>query len=689
MATPAPNSSSGVGSTAAPSAVIPDAVKSRPSAELPLLARTAMERALGNLERLQADRGSWPGDYGGPMFLLPMYIALCHAAGKMPDRQRQERITTYFFNVQRADGSVGLHAESTQGSMFCTTLSYVALRLLDVPATDSRLLRMREWIHDNGSPLGAAAWGKFTLCLLGLYDWEGIHPIAPELWLLPMSAPMHPGRLWCHCRQVYLPMAWLYGKRSTVPLTPIIAALREELYQGRYDSIEWRKQRDAVKGADNYRPMTPGLKAVNLALAKAEDLPFKPLRARSLDECLKQIRFEDFVTNDIDIGPVNKVLNVFVHLFRGSAGAEDFRRGFARCDDYLWDGHDGMKFQGYNNSELWDTAFAVQAVLKTPFAAEPRWQGLLEKAHTFIRDNQILEDVPDPEGHYRHKSQGGWPFSNREHGWPITDCTAEGFKCAVALEGRFAPAIPVSLLKDSVRLTLSWQNDDGGWATYEKKRGGAWLEALNPSQVFGDIMVDYSYVECTSASLQALADAKRRFPDESRAAIDAAMKRGEGFIRSQQRADGSFEGSWAVCFTYGTWFGVSGLKACGALSSDSALTRAVGYLLGKQRADGSWGEAGDTCRERRWVEASEGQVAQTSWALMALLRAGCRDVDALDRAARFLISKQLEDGSWAREPLVGVFNRTCLINYDNYRHYFPLWALAEWYQQRAELAARG
>jgi lanosterol synthase len=25
-----------------------------------------------------------------------------------------------------------------------------------------------------------------------------------------------------------------------------------------------------------------------------------------------------------------------------------------------------------------------------------------------------------------------------------------------------------------------------------------------------------------------------------------------------------------------------------------------------------------------------------------------------------------------------VFNRTCLINYDNYRHYFPLWALAEW-----------
>ena len=29
----------------------------------------------------------------------------------------------------------------------------------------------------------------------------------------------------------------------------------------------------------------------------------------------------------------------------------------------VWHGHDGVKMQGYNSSELWDTAFAVQAVL--------------------------------------------------------------------------------------------------------------------------------------------------------------------------------------------------------------------------------------------------------------------------------------------------------------------------------------
>jgi squalene/oxidosqualene cyclase-like protein len=367
---------------------------------------------------------------------------------------------------------------------------------------------------------------------------------------------------------------------------------------------------------------------------------------------------------------VNAVLNAFVHHFRGAEGREELDKKMAANDVYLWDGHDGMKFQGYNGSELWDTAFAVQAIFASPFASDPRFEDMLSKAHAYVRDNQILEDVPSMEQHYRHASKGGWP---------ITDCTSEGFKCALLFEPRgYEPEIPLSLLRDSVRLMLSWQNEDGGWATYELKRGGEWLEALNPSQVFGDIMVDYSYVECTSTSIDALIKAKRRFPGEFDAQIDPALRRAEAFLRRAQRPDGSFEGSWAVCFTYGTWFAMSGFQALGVGPKDGAVQRAVQFLLEKQRPDGSWGEAGDTCRERRWIEAKEGQVVQTAWAMLALMRGGCTDDAALERAARFLIGRQETDGSWAREPLVGVFNRTCLINYDNYRHYFPLWALAEW-----------
>jgi squalene/oxidosqualene cyclase-like protein len=653
-------------------AVIPDALQ--------LQAEEAMSRALGNLAQRQEERGSWAGDYGGPMFLMPMYLALCHVAGKKPDAFRTQRMTTYFFNVQRADGSLGLHAEATEGSMFTTALGYAALRILGLSADDARMRKMAKWIRENGTPLGAASWGKFTLCLLGLYDWKGIHPVLPELWLLPVSAPMHPGKLWCHCRQVYLPMAWLYGTRSTGTVDSFIRSLRDEMYGANvYDKLEWEKQRDTVCREDDYRPGTRALQAVNFSQGQYERLPFKPLRKRALEECLKHIRYEDKVTNDLDIGPVNAVFNTIVHHFRGGDGADDFRRGFAALDVYLWDGHDGMKMQGYNNSELWDLAFALQAVLAVPERVRRPQAPMIHNAYRYLRDNQILDDVPEAELHYRHLSKGGWPFSNRAHGWPITDCTSEGLKCALLLEGKYPDEeIPLPRLRDAVRLLLSWQNEDGGWSTYERQRAGAWIEELNPSQVFGDIMVDYSHVECTSACIQGLMRARARFRGEFDEIIDVSVARGLEFLRGAQKSDGSFEGAWAVCFTYGTWFGVTALRDAGVSARDPSVRSACEFLLSKQKSDGSWGEAGDSCRDRKYIQHEKGQVAQTSWALLALVRGGCDHPEAMRRAAEFLINRQERDGSWARESLVGVFNRTCLINYDNYRHYFPLWALAEW-----------
>jgi lanosterol synthase len=195
--------------------------------------------------------------------------------------------------------------------------------------------------------------------------------------------------------------------------------------------------------------------------------------------------------------------------------------------------------------------------------------------------------------------------------------------------------------------------------------------------VFGDIMIDYSYVECTSAVVSALVLAKRRFPDLGDA-IARAVDRGGRFLRDRQRPDGGFEGSWAVCFTYGTWFGVTGLLAAGARPDDEAVLRACRFLLDRQREDGGWGEAADSCREHRYIEAAAGGVVQTAWALAALVRARHPSRFAQRKAVRFLVERQDAGGGWPREPLVGVFNRTCLINYDNYRHYFPLWAIAEW-----------
>lgn len=39
---------------------------------------------------------------------------------------------------------------------------------------------------------------------------------------------------------------------------------------------------------------------------------------------------------------------------------EGFQRHLQRVEDYLWVAEDGMKMQGYNGSQCWDTSFTVQ-----------------------------------------------------------------------------------------------------------------------------------------------------------------------------------------------------------------------------------------------------------------------------------------------------------------------------------------
>src|SRR5687767_12028852 len=67
----------------------------------------ALARAVENLANRQEARGCWAGDYGGPMFLLPMYVGLTHAAGRPIDERRRARMLAYFTSAQREDGSLG------------------------------------------------------------------------------------------------------------------------------------------------------------------------------------------------------------------------------------------------------------------------------------------------------------------------------------------------------------------------------------------------------------------------------------------------------------------------------------------------------------------------------------------------------------------------------------------------------
>ncbi|PNS16468.1 Lanosterol synthase [Sphaceloma murrayae] len=646
--------------------------------------RTPMEAAHNGFtffSKLQMDIGDWTCEYGGPMFLLPGIVITWYATSTPIPEHYKIEIRNYLFARQHPeDGGWGLHIEG-ESSVFGCALNYVVLRICGADREDPRMIKARRKLHEFGGAIYGPHWAKFWLSIMGVMKWEIVNPVPPELWLLPDWVPIAPWRWWIHMRMVFLPMSYIWSRKWTMPETPLVRELREELFTQSHDTINFASHRNSISDADNYHPKSWLLNLVNLLLVSIW-IPFcrtKSLIQRAEDWVWWLIQREYLNTDYAGLAPVNFPMNMLVCYIREGPTSTSFQKHVSRANDYIWVKDEGMLVNGTNGVQTWDTAFAIQAAICADLHQSPSFRPVLTKALEYIDSQQMLDEIPFREQCYRHPHKGAWAFSTKNQSYTVSDCTAEGVRSVMLLQT--LPGYP-KLVSDeriflAIDLLLTMQNEkSGGCSSYEPARGGEWLEYLNAAEVFGKIMVEYDYVECTTAVVTALSLFNAQYPDYRAEEIKRFKDRAVGYIRRAQRDDGSWYGAWGICFTYAGMFAMEALASVGETYANSErVRRGCKFFLDRQMEDGGWGETYRSCEIGEYCQHEKSQVVQTAWVVIAMVEAGFPERAPLERAVGMIMRRQRENGEWLQEGIEGVFNKSCMISYPNYKFIFPIKAL--------------
>ncbi|GME94228.1 unnamed protein product [Ambrosiozyma monospora] len=358
-------------------------------------------------------------------------------------------------------------------------------------------------------------------------------------------------RWWVHTRAIYIALGYLSTAKAQCELDPLIIEIRKEIYTKDFESIDFSKHRNNVCGVDLYYPHTSLLNFANKVMSTYEkwvrpNWLLKYSNKKAYELVLKELKNTEY----LGIAPVSAAFNVIVLYIEQGKESEDFRKAIDRIQEELFLGPMGMTVMGTNGSQVWDCAFAIQYYFVAGLAELDEYHETIVNSFKFLIRSQF--DTECVEGSFRDKRIGAWPFSTKEQGYTVTDCTAESIKAIVMVMNseRYQDVhslYDMNKLKPAIDVLLSLQNvgsfEFGSFSTYESIKATPLLELLNPAEVFGNIMVEYPYIECTDSSVLGLVYFNK-FHDYRSKEIKTAVHRAINYIVDSQAPDGSWYGCW-------------------------------------------------------------------------------------------------------------------------------------------------
>ena len=623
--------------------------------------KTALEQAIAlsqdYLLSIQTDTGYWWADLESNVTITAETVLL-HKIWHTDRDRPLAKAETYLRSQQREHGGWELYY-GDGGDLSTSVEAYMALRLLNVPATDPALVKAKHFIVKRGGISKTRIFTKLHLALIGCYDWRGLPSIPPWIMLLPEQSPL----------TIYEMSSWARG--STVPLLivfdrqPIfqidIPINLDELYSEGIAQVNYRLPRN--------NDWTDIFLVLDDAFKLAKNLDLVPLAAEGLAAAEEWVLARQEATGDWG-GIIPAMLNSLLALRSLNYDVKDpvIQRGLTAVDNFAVETAEHYWIQPCV-SPVWDTAWCLRALVESGIAPD---HPALTKAGDWLLQQQIL-DYGDWSVKNKGITPGGWAFEFDNRFYPDLDDSA------VVVMGLSQVKLGDEAHKhQAIARCLNWiasmQCKPGGWAAFDLDNDQDWINSIP----YGDLkaMIDPNTADVTARVLEMLGDCSLTMADER-------VQKAIAYLLEEQETDGSWFGRWGVNYIYGTSGVLSALTLIAPSRCRAQINRGADWLVSCQNPDGGWGETCASYKNPRLKGIGVSTASQTAWALIGLIAAGSTTRYSADAAitqgVEYLLQTQGSDGTWHEDYFTGTgFPGHFYLKYHLYQQYFPLQALARY-----------
>src|SRR5256885_12640591 len=128
-----------------------------------------------------------------------------------------EEAARWIRSQQRADGTWANYYGGP-GDLSTTVESWVALRLAGDSADEPHLLAAAEWVKEQGGGERSRVFTRIWLALFGLWSWDDLPNLPPQLIFLPPWFPLNVYDFACWARQTIVPLTIVATLRPVRPL---------------------------------------------------------------------------------------------------------------------------------------------------------------------------------------------------------------------------------------------------------------------------------------------------------------------------------------------------------------------------------------------------------------------------------------------------------------------------------------